>query len=359
MEALSPTTVLGEPLRPTYDVVLAHEHAFIDIRCWVDRQHPLYQRLRDRQVDATTISLVRRHPFACPDNVVLDDDELMAEEFAALTPAAALVVDVTPDDVGRDVQRLAQLSRRTGVDIVTGCGPYIEAAWPPATSDRSEDLFTRRILDQFEAPRPPAVIGEIGTSGPITPAEERSLRGAASAQAELGVPLYVHLHPWHPQVRQVLDIVEQGGGDVERTVLCHLDVTATRSLDDARRALERGCHIAFDIWGDEDPYGDDAMPTDTDRAAAAYALTQHGYGRQLLHSQDVCTKSQLRHFGGAGYAHTHTTGRALLEAAGLTANEIHDQLSANALRLLAPSASNGRGKPEQTRPIAPTIKDPT
>lgn len=335
-----PTTVLGTPIASAYDVVLAHEHVFIDIRCWLDREHRLYETLRDRPVDAESLPLVRQHPFACPDNLVLDDEELMVAELAALASTKALLVDVTPDNVGRDVNRLAKLSRLTGVDVVTGCGPYIEASWPTANADDSETVVAQRILDRFAGPLPPAVIGEIGTSAPITAAEQRSLRGAAIAQRELGVPLYVHLHPWEPRVRQALDVIEQGGGDPERTVLCHLDVTATKSLDVAMRALDRGCYIAFDIWGDEDPYGDDAMPRDVDRAATAYELAERGYGRRLLHSQDVCTKSQLRHFGGAGYAHTHTVGRSLLGAAGMSPDQIHDQLADNAVRLLSPTTKD-------------------
>jgi phosphotriesterase-related protein len=244
------------------------------------------------------------------------------------------VIDVTPDGIGRDPARLAEISRATGVDIVTGCGPYIEAAWGPEIKELSENEFADRIIALFSSDVPPAVIGEIGTSSPITQRERRSLRGAAIAQSVLDAPLYVHLDPWSPQGHEALDIIETSGGNLGRVVLCHLDVTATKDIDVAVSLLDRGCYIAFDIWGDEDIYGDNAMPTDASRAAATLELVKRGFGQQILHSQDVCTKSQLASFGGAGFAHMHTVARDLLTSVGLDAGQVQDQLSRNAIRML-------------------------
>lgn len=327
-------TVLGRAISERYDVVLAHEHIFIDITCWTDSSHRLHKELAHSKVSTETLPLIRQHPFACPDNLLLDDDRLMTQELSKLSGTNVLVIDVTPDGIGRDPVRLAAISRSTGVDIITGCGPYIEAAWDPGIKELSDDEFADRIVQAFASDFPPAVIGEIGTSSPITQRERRSLRGAAIAQKALDAPLYVHLDPWSPQGHDALDIIEAAGGNLGRVVLCHLDVTATQGVEDAAALLDRGCYIAFDIWGDEDMYGENAMPTDADRAAATWELVKRGYGQMLLHSQDVCTKSQLSSFGGAGYSHMHTVGRELLTAVGLSTSQVHDQLSGNAIRML-------------------------
>jgi phosphotriesterase-related protein len=178
------------------------------------------------------------------------------------------------------------------------------------------------------------VIGEIGTGDPIAPVEAAALRGAAMAQGQSGVPLYVHLHPWARRGHEALDLVERAGGDLDRTVLCHLDPQIPGGLDYHRELLERGATLAFDIWGDEDRYGHVAMPTDAERVAATAALVADGYGRQLVHSQDVCTKTQLRRFGGPGYDHLPRVVAGRLAAAGLDADEIHRQLAGNALDML-------------------------
>ena len=55
------------------------------------------------------------------------------------------------------------------------------------------------------------LIGEIGVSSDFTPAERKSLRGAAAAQRRCGLPLMVHLPGWFRLAHEVLDIVETGG----------------------------------------------------------------------------------------------------------------------------------------------------
>ena len=342
---MSPVTVLGEPLTADYDVVLAHEHLLIDIRAWADTEHALYQQLAHRPVDESSLPEVRQNPFACLDNLVLDDEEVAFQELSHLSGTRALVVDVTPDHLGGRPEQLARLSERTGVDIVRGCGAYVQESWPDDFADLTAEQFADRIRAQFDTDRPPAVIGEIGTGSPVTPAESRSLAGAARAQADLDVPLYVHLHPWQPDALAALDLVERSGGNLERTVLCHLDVTTPQRIDQTERLLRRGCYVAFDIWGDEFVYGDVAMPTDVARAAATAELVARGWGHRLVHSQDVCTKSQLRRWGGPGYSHIPERLPSLLGDAGLSAEEIGRQLARNALALLGVFADRDPSPP--------------
>lgn len=335
MSVPPPLTVAGERLRDHYDVVSAHEHVFIDIRCWLDSSHGPTRHLRDRLVDDETLAGVRANPFASRDNLMLDDPVVMHAELRELGAAAcALVIDVTPENVGRDPAALALASRETGVDIVMGCGPYIAESRPHDSPDTPPEAYRDALLAQWERAPRPAVIGEIGTGDPIHPVERAALRGAALAQAQLGVPLYVHLHPWGRRGHEALDIVEAAGGDLPGTVLCHLDPQIPAGLDYHRGLLARGCTIAFDIWGDELAYGALRMPTDQERVAATVQLVSDGHGAQLVHAQDVCTKTQLRRFGGPGYAHLVRDVRPRLMAAGLPPAEVERQLAGNALALL-------------------------
>jgi phosphotriesterase-related protein len=336
-------TVAGTALRPHYDTVLAHEHLRIDIRCWLDETHEPSRHLRDLAVDAGTVEGVRTNPFSCLDNLLLDDAALIAEELERLRGlGATLIVDVTPANVGRDTHVLARLSQAAGVDVVCGCGRYIaesrpddDPAWPP-------EHYRDEILAELEGPVPrPAVIGEIGTGDPILPIEATSLTGAAMAQARSGRPLYVHLHPWARHGHAALDLVEQAGGDLRATVLCHLDAQIPGGLDHHRSLMDRGATIAFDIWGDELPYGHVRMPTDDERIAATVELVAGGYGDRLVHAHDVCTKTQLHRFGGAGFDHLPRVVAPRLRAAGLSEQEVHRQLAGNALRLIASTERNG------------------
>jgi phosphotriesterase-related protein len=331
-------TVLGEGLRETYATVLAHEHLLIDIRCWHDDTHAPTRDLRDVSVTPATVGRVRENPFACLDNLLLDDERTTIEELALLQGlGSTLVIDVTPDSVGRDPGRLAAIARASGLDVVMGCGPYIAEARPGDDPSWPAEHYRDVLLAQLRADGPrPAVIGEIGTSDPILPVEVAALTGAAQAQAALpGIALYVHLHPFARRGHEALDIVAASGGDLARTVLCHLDPQIPAGLEYHRSLLARGCTIAFDLWGDEDQYGADRMPTDDERVAALIELVGNGFGGQLVHSHDVCLKSQLMRFGGPGYAHIPRAVRPRLLAAGLSEAEVARQLSGNARALLA------------------------
>jgi phosphotriesterase-related protein len=335
-------TVTGDELAERYDTVLAHEHLAIDIRCWLDESHAPSRHLRDAAVDDTTVDQVRQNPFACLDNIWLHDRELVAAELGRLRgQGRTLIVEVTPQNVGRDVAAMAELSAGAGVDVVYGCGRYIADSRPGDDPDLPAEAYRDEILEQFRGPEPrPAVIGEIGTSDPIAPVERRALEGAAQAQRELGAALYVHLHPWARRGHEALDIVDQAGGDLRRTVLCHLDPQIPAGLDYHRDLLRRGATIAFDLWGDDFAYGDVAMPTDQQRIDATVQLVADGFGGQLVHSHDVCTKTQLRRFGGPGYDHIPRAVAGRMEAAGLSADEVHRQLAGNALALIRGAERN-------------------
>ena len=242
---------------------------------------------------------------------------------------------MTPANVGRDPERLAQVAAELGLDIVYGCGRYIAESRPGDVPDEPAESYRDEILAEFEdSARRPSVIGEIGTGDPIEPVERVSLRGAAMAQAELGVPLYVHLHPWARHGHEALDIVESAGGDLERTVLCHLDPQIPGGLAYHAELCERGATIGFDIWGDEFDHGAVAMPTDEERLSATLELIALGHGDRLVHAHDVCTKTQLRRWGGAGFDHLPRTVAPRMRAAGLDDEEVHRQLAGNVTALL-------------------------
>ena len=70
---------------------------------------------------------------------------------------------------------------------------------------------------------------------------------------------------------------------------------------------------------------------------ALLRLLDAGYGRQLLLSQDICTKMQLRHYGGMGYDHILRTIVPRLRRRGVDETTLHEILVENPARLLAPS----------------------
>jgi phosphotriesterase-related protein len=308
-------TVLGPVPGSSLGPTLIHEHIFIQLDVWLTPPAtPEARALADLPVGPDLQHALRRDPFSVRDNLRLDDEALACAELDLFARAGGrTVVDLTLPDIGRDPARLRRVAERTGLAIVMGCGHYIEGAHPTALARESVESIAQRLLAELRLGVPvpdgasvcAGVIGEIGTSDPITPAEQRVLAAAALAQRETGAPLFIHLDPWGRAGHQALDVAEAAGADPRRVALCHLDPSLP-DTDYHRSLAERGATICYDIWGDEAEYGGKGMPTDAQRLAALETAIREGWIDHVAVAHDVCTKTQLRHHGGAGYAHLLT-----------------------------------------------------
>ncbi len=333
-------TVLGPVRAEDLGRTLLHEHLLIDLWPWFDAPDaadPAAVAVAGARVDPTVAGAIRHNPFAVRDNLVLDDVGLAEAELVPFRAAGGrTVVDLTTDEIGRDPAALRAIALRSGLNVVMGCGHYIARAQPAAVADAPtamlRDEMVRDLLEGVDGVRA-GVIGEIGTSDPLEPAEERALVAAAAAQRETGVGLVVHLDPWGRNAHAVLDAALRAGADPGRTVLSHLD-PALPDHAFLRGLAARGVFVAIDIWGDEDDYGGRGMPSDDLRVAAVVAAESEGWADRLVLSQDVCLKSQLRAHGGRGYDHLLTTIVPKLRHAGLDDAAIDDLFISNPRRVL-------------------------
>ncbi len=334
-------TVLGPVPAGALGRTLLHEHVRIDLWPWFDAPDPADPEAV--AVAASTVGpgiaeAVRANPFAIRDNLRLDDTDLAARELEAFAGAGgATIVDLTPPEIGRDPAVLRELAARTGLAVIMGCGHYIGRAQPAAVAqapvEALRDEILHDLLEGIDGARA-GVIGEIGTSDPIEPSEERMLAAAAAAQRAVGCGLIVHLDPWGHNATDILDRLLGAGADPARCVLSHLDA-AVGDLACISDLARRGVFVAIDIWGDEDAYGGRGMPTDEERVAAVLAAHDRGWADRLVLSQDVCLKSQLRAYGGRGYDHLLTTIAPRLAEAGLSASDVDRLLITNPRTVLA------------------------
>jgi phosphotriesterase-related protein len=319
-----------------------HEHLLIDLSVWFDAPvDAKAARVAGLQVGPDTEAIVRANPFAVRDNLVLDSVDVLAAEMERFRAAGGgTIVDLTLDEIGRDPERLRALSERTGVQIVMGCGHYIARAHPgwvagATVQELADELIRDLTVGVRDTGVRAGVIGEIGTSDPIAPAEARVLAAACRAQLATGAALFVHLDPWGANAHAVLDLVEAAGVPLDRVALCHLDPSLDLRPGSIRSLAARGAWVSLDIWGDEDAYGGRGMPTDRRRAAAVHQALDEGWLGQLLIAQDVCTKTQLRAYGGRGYDHLLTGVPGILLGMGLPVQVIPQLLVENPRRLLA------------------------
>lgn len=306
-------TVLGPISSVQLGVTLPHEHILNDCRCWWNRPtEPDRAHLATAPVHPGILSDLRMDPFACLDNCALDDEALAVAELAAFREAGgATVVDPTCRGIGRNPAALVRISRATGLNIVIGAGYYLQSSHPPEVAAMSAEAIAQEIEAEARDGAPVdggdrvriGLIGEIGVSGDFTAEEEKSLRGAARAQARTGLPLMVHLPGWFRHGLRVLDVVEAEGGDPRHTVLCHMNP----SFDDPDyqfACAARGAFIEYDMIGMDYYYADQGVqcPSDAQTAAAIARLVEGGAGDRILLSQDVFLKMMLTRHGGNGYA---------------------------------------------------------
>jgi phosphotriesterase-related protein len=302
-------TVHGPIQADAMGITLPHEHILNDCRCWWHRPvEPERQHLATEPVHQGILGELRMDPFVNLHNCALDDEPLAIAELTALRDAGGVtVVDPTCRGIGRNPEALVRVSRATGLQIVVGSGYYLESSHPAVVRTMSADAIADEIVAEalvgIDGVRI-GLIGEIGVSGDFTAEEEKSLRGAAQAQARTGLPLMVHLPGWYRHGLRVLDIVAEEGGDPGHTVLCHMNPSfADPDYQDA--CAVRGAFIEYDMIGMDYWYADQQVqcPSDEETAGAIAGLIARDFGHKLLLSQDVFLKMMLTRYGGFGYAY--------------------------------------------------------
>jgi phosphotriesterase-related protein len=333
-------------------MTLPHEHLLCDLRAlWhapaEDRPDLLrYVKKDPAPEDRGPLS---SDPYVCRPNLLMEDEALAVRELAYYAAAGgAALVELTTAGLAPRPAALRRISEHSGVHVIAGCGWYRAVTKPPELAAATEAELAaelgRTVRDGFAADEAtgeatgvrPGIIGEIGTGDPIHPDEMKALRAAARGQAETGLGLAVHLALWARHGNAVLDALEAAGASPEKVVLCHL--SEQPGADDYQRSLlDRGAYVSFDTFGAEyrlDSIGR-RLATDEERIDGLVRLIDAGYERQLLVSQDICERLQLRAYGGYGYAHVVTTIVPRLRRRGVGEETVNVLLRQNPMRLLA------------------------
>jgi predicted metal-dependent phosphotriesterase family hydrolase len=266
------------------------------------------------------------------------DEPVILEELAAFrTAGGGTIVDLTLDGVGRDPEWLASLARKTELHVVMGTGWYRGAHYPAeARIDRrsvdalADEIVRDATLGVGETGVRAGIIGEIGTDKPwLSAQEERVHRAAARASQRTGLAITTHAVQSAVGLDQ-LDVFEAEGADLSRVVIGHAD--SHPSLDYHLAIVGRGASVEFDFLGmsftplerhDEERIIDNLRE-----------LLERGHLERILLSQDVCHDSQLRRYGGNGYAYLADAFLPRLRAAGVSEAEIATITVDNPRRLL-------------------------
>jgi phosphotriesterase-related protein len=342
-------TVSGPVAKEAIGVTLPHEHFFIDIR-WAcgTTTEAMREAMLNEPVTMRRLGVLRRDPMALKDNVLLSDPELMAAEALEFKKAGGkTIVDQSSIGTGRSPLAIRDLANLTGINVVMGCGFYLHGGLPAAITHDTEGNLVKMVLREIrsgvgDTGVRPGIIGEIGIRPSIEDWERTSLRVAAQAHRETGLPISVHVQAVptipgftdEPNGLAVLDLLEKSGVRPDRVIISHTD--ARIHLAYMKAIMDRGAYAEFDHIGEEF-YIDSAdfrMDSDMDRVEAIAELIRGGYEKRILISQDVCFKTDLVAFGGWGYAHILNNIVPMMIRRGITRESIHTIMVGNPADIL-------------------------
>ena len=320
-------TVLGPVDGDAMGITLPHEHLLIDFKVMFKEPDAAADKGRAlAPVSMANLGWIRQNFSSNLDNLRLLDEDVARDEALLFKHAGGqTMVDPTNGGLSRDPEGLARIARATGLHIVMGAGYYVQAAHPPALARRGIQDITPEIVGDIKVGggatgARAGLIGEIGCSWPWTDEEKKVLRAAVAAQRETGAPLMIHpgRNPRAPQ--QILDVVAKEGGNLKRTIMCHID----RTIADRKHLMDlaqTGCYLEYDLFGLETsyyPYNPDFdMPNDGGRMAQILRLIEDGHARQLLMSHVIAYKHCLTKWRGFGYHHLLLNVLARLRPKGL------------------------------------------
>ncbi len=226
-------TVLGDIAPASLGVCYAHEHIIIDAS----------------------------FPTLSNPDFLLDSVEAGVAELSDFYKAGGrAMVDSMPCDCGRNVLKLAEISRRTGVHIICPTGLHLAKYYDPGHwggfygVDQLAGLFIADIGEGIDAhdyngpivsrtPHRAGVIKVASSLDGISDREARTFRAAAAAHRATGCPILTHTEQGTAALDQIA-LLQSENVDLAHVCLSHCD----RKPDPAyhRELLSSGVKLEYD-----------------------------------------------------------------------------------------------------------------
>jgi len=192
------------------------------------------------------------------------------------------IVDLTTVDLGRDIDLIVDVARRSPVKIVVATGVW----WMPQRYfsahgvDHVARLFVRDITEGIGTSGVKAAIIKCATdTAGVTPVIENILRASARAQKATGVPISTHTWAAGRTGEAQQAIFAQEGIDLSRVIIGHSG--DSDNLEYLRGLMERGSSIGMDRFGLEN-----FLPT-AKRVEVVARLCAEGYAGRMVLSHDA------------------------------------------------------------------------
>jgi phosphotriesterase-related protein len=230
-------------------------------------------------------------------------EDALAELAPCVAAGLGAVVDAMPADAGRNVAKLAEISRRSGVHVVAATGLhharfYGERHWGELLApDELAELFYRELTEGIDANdlngpvlrRTPHRAGVVKVAGSLDGPSDRDRRvfeAAAMAATRAGTALLTHCEAGTGGLAQ-LRLLEDLGVPPHRVILSHTDKVADRGYH--RELLAGGAYVVYD----------QGLRSPDDTARLVGWMVEDGHQSQLLLGTDGARRSLWSVLGGA------------------------------------------------------------
>lgn len=222
-------TTLGDKSAADVEIILPHEHIFVDLRTW---DTPGYAEAEADQVI-----------------------QLMAPEFiSAQDWGITAIVECSTVGVGRRADLDRAVSEVTNLPVIVPTGVYREPWIPDWVQDASEaqlaDWMLSELQDEIEHSGVQAgwIKLSAGDDG-LTPCETKVLRAAATAARKTNAVIGSHTIRGEV-VKEQLNIIEEMGYTSERFIWIHTHIEPDFALH--LEIARRGAWLEYDGIGNQD-----------------------------------------------------------------------------------------------------------
>lgn len=203
--------------------------------------------------------LTHEHIICCCDAMKLqfgnkwfDTDKVIEAATKLLSQARKecninTIIDVTPINLGRNIEILKKVSDKSGVNIVVSTGLYHTEE--NFINGKSEEYLSELFIEECRngildsGIKPQMIKCATGSEG-ITRHNNKMLGIFSTVQRETGLPLYAHcVHSTLSATKQ-LEIFRQNGADIKRVVIGHC--SDSYNMEYLLEIAESGCYMGFD-----------------------------------------------------------------------------------------------------------------
>jgi len=193
--------------------------------------------------------------------LLLNDLDKIVEELKQVYDCGVRsMVDTMPVNAGRNVKKLAEVSSRSEVNIISSTGIHLEMYYLPNhwQFHYSEDQLTQLFVDDIEMgidyhdyggplverSRYKAGIIKLATGDdPISKHQDKIFRAVVNAHKKTGAPILTHTNYGKHALAQV-EMFDKLGADLSHVVLSHVD--RFQDIGYNREILQSGVYVEYD-----------------------------------------------------------------------------------------------------------------